>query len=488
MPSETRVAAGAQPAPRTRLRLRLAAAAAACAVGPDYRAPQPATPVAFANAGAPYATQPAVPAFWREFRDPELESLVLRALESNHDLRIADARLAQVRALRREARLDLAPTITSGATFERARYSRDTGARAGAVRELETYSAGFDASWELDLFGRVRRGIEAQTGEAGAAAAERRAVSVAVASEVARNYFELRGLQLRREVATRNLENLQATEQLTRVRLDAGRGTELDVARARAQLSATLATLPELDSALTAARYRLAVLTGQAPTALDAALGTAQPLPELPAVVAVDTPERWLRRRPDIVRAERELAAATARIGVAVGDLFPRVTFVGRWGVDAGSFDGLGDAGADGFTLLPGIQWAAFDLGRVRARIAAREAEADAALASYERTVLTALEETDGALNAYRNALVRRQALADATSASVDAARLARMRYDEGVADFLAVLDAERTRLAAEDRLAAAQSDAGVRLVAVYKALGAGWDAGEAPVVRRAAP
>lgn len=476
-----------EPSLRVAGALALAALLGACAVGPDYRASRTAPPLKLAGAdAAPYATTPAVPEFWREFQDPELEALVKQALESNRDLRIADARLAQVRALRRESRFDLAPTVTTEATFERTRFTREAAARTGGVRELETWNAGFDASWELDLFGRVRRGIEAQTGEVGAAAAERRAVSVAVAGEVARQYFELRGLQLRRQVAERNLVNQQATETLTRARLEAGRGTELDVARSRAQSSVTLALLPQIDSALTATRYRLAVLTGQEPTALDATLGITRPLPQLPALVAVDTPEQWLRRRPDIARAERELAAATARIGVAVGDLFPRVTFVGSWGTGATRFDDLGDAGTDGFTLLPGIRWAAFDLGRVRARIAAREAEAEAALAAYERTVLTALEETEGALNAYRNALLRRQALADAARASVDAASLARMRYDEGVADFLTVLDAERTRLDAEDQLAAAQADAGVRLVAVYKALGAGWDAADARVARRA--
>jgi multidrug efflux system outer membrane protein len=469
---------------RAALAAAVAFALAACAVGPDYRPPRIETPVAFVGAQG-YDAQPPVPAFWSEFEDPVLENLVAAALAANHDLRIADANLARVRALRREQQFDLSPTITSAASYRKVRLEAD--AAPDGARTFESYGAGFEASWELDVFGRTRREMEARDAEVGAALAARRAASVAVTSEVARTYFEFRGLQLRRTVAERNLANQQGTVRITEAKFDGGRGTKLDVERARAQLAATRATLPVLDTALTAARYRLAVLTGRPPAALDETLATPAALPALPRLVAVGTPETWLRRRPDVARAERELAAATARIGVAVGDLFPRIGFTGTAGVGGASFGALDDGGSDYFTLVPGLTWAAFDLGRVRARIAASEADADRALAEYERTVLRALEETEGALHAYRDALVRREALGEAATASTEAARLARVRHAEGAADFLDVLDAERTLLDSEDRLALAEAEARTRLIAVYTALGAGWDPADPAPVRRAA-
>jgi multidrug efflux system outer membrane protein len=488
--------------PKSILSALLALTLTGCAVGPDYRRPEVALPAslvaaapaagdtvgdgaAATNAAPATTTAAPVPEFWHEFGDAELTRLIARALAVNYDLRIADARLAEARALRGATRLDLAPTVTAGAEYAKTRSDLATSIASGRPRTDERYRAGFDASWEPDLFGRVRRGVEARGAEVGAAGADRRAASVAVAAEVAATYSELRGLQLRRAVAQRNLANQAETLRITRSRFDAGRGTQLDVSRAEAQLAITRATVPTLDAEIAGARRRLAVLAAATPAELDAFDLPAAPLPPLPALVATGTPDAWLRRRPDVAAAERRLAAATAGIGVATGDLFPRVVFAGSVGVAGASFSSLDDSGGGTWSLVPGLRWAAFDLGRVRARIVASEARAAAALADYERTVLTALEETQNALTALRSSVATRDALATAATESATAARLARLRNDEGAADFLDVLDAERTQLTSEERLAVAETDARVRLVAVYKALGAGWDATESAPARR---
>jgi outer membrane protein, multidrug efflux system len=425
---------------------------AACAVGPDYRRPEVATPDNFVGVDATqFSTADVEREFWKGFNDEQLNELIERALSANHDIRIASARLREARALRGETRLDLAPTVQASAGYTKGRASdRQLGPLQNVDSEQDYYDSGFDAFWELDFFGRVRRGIEASTAQLQSAEANVYATQVSVTAEVARNYFELRGAQQQLAVARRNADNQGETVRITTARLDAGRGTQLDSSRAQAQLSATLATIPDLETAVNRGMLRLGVLTGQAP-------------------------ELLLRRRPDIRVAERNLAAATAQIGVAVGDLFPRITFLGRWGFDAVNSSDLGNTGTETYSFGPSISWAAFDLGRVRQRIRQREAATDGALARYEQTVLQALEETDASLTAYSKAIVKQQHLQASASASLEAARLARARYESGVADFLQVLDAERTSLAAEDQLARSETQTATALLATYKALGGGF-------------
>jgi multidrug efflux system outer membrane protein len=257
--------------------------------------------------------------------------------------------------------------------------------------------------------------------------------------------------------------------------LDAGRGTQLDTSRAQAQLSATLATIPDLETSITRSTLRLGVLVGQSPDALVAQLSSSQKLPTLPAAQNIGTPELLLRRRPDIRVVERELAASTAQIGIAVGDLFPRISFVGSWGFDAVDSSDLGKESSETYSFGPSIRWAAFDLGRVRQRIKQREAATDRALARYEQTVLQALEEADASMTAYTKAKVKQAHLQDSSTASLDAVKLARARYESGVADFLTVLDAERSALTAEDQLAQSQTQTATALLATYKALGGGF-------------
>lgn len=456
--------------------LAVSAVLAACAVGPDYKQPQTTAPDQFVGADGPeFSPADVEKDFWKSFGDEQLNALVEQALKANHDIRIATARLREARALRGEAQLDFGPTVTASGGRTDSRVSERQAPFAGVSRDQDYYDSGFDAFWELDFFGRIRRNVEANSALVQAAEAGVYATQVSVTAEVARNYFELRGAQQRLEVAQRNAENQRETLRITQARLDAGRGTQLDTSRAQAQLSTTLATIPDLEAAITRSTLRLGVLVGNSPEALMAQLSPAQKLPTLPTAQSIGTPELLLRRRPDIRVVERELAAATAQIGIAVGDLFPRISFVGRWGFDAVDSGDLGNASSETYQFGPSIQWAAFDLGRVRQRIKQREAATDRALARYEQTVLQALEETDASMTAYVKAKVKQAHLQDSTTASLDAVKLARARYESGVADFLTVLDAERSALTAEDQLAQSQTQSATALLATYKALGGGF-------------
>jgi outer membrane protein, multidrug efflux system len=461
-------------------------ALAACAVGPDYRTPAVATSDQFVDANpAQFSVADVESDFWEGFNDPVLTDLIEQSLNANHDLRIALSRLSEARALRGESRLDLAPTVTASAGATDARASERQAVFPNADRDQDYYDAGFDAFWELDFFGRVRRGVEAQNALVQAAEADFYSAQVTVTAEVARNYFELRGAQLRLAVAQRNAANQEESLRITTARLDAGRGTQLDVSRAQALLSATLATIPDLNTGVRSAMLRLGVLTGQAPDALLQRLADVKPLPTLPETHSIGTPELLLRRRPDVRVAERQLAAATAQVGVAVADLFPRVSFIGRWGFEAVSSADLGNAASETFAFGPSIQWAALDLGRVRQRIDQREAAANGALARYEQSVYRALEETDASLTGYAQALTKQKHLRQGATSSAEAATLARARFESGVADFLTVLDAERTMLEAEDRLAQSETQTATALLSMYKALGGGFRPLERATVSR---
>jgi multidrug efflux system outer membrane protein len=454
----------------------IASVLAACAVGPDFHKPEVAAPAEFVKVeSTQFVANDMENDFWKAFNDPLLNDLIESALQANHDIRIAQSRLAEARALRDESRLDLAPTVTASGGHTESRVSERQAVFPGVDRNQDYYDASFDASWELDLFGRVRRGIESQNAQVTASMAGVENAQVSVTAEVARSYFELRGAQHQLDVARRNTDNQRSSLELTNARLEAGRGTELDTSRAQAQLSATLATIPDFEAAVTRSILRLGVLTGRSPEALLSTLTAPRPLPVLPTTQPIGTPEALLRRRPDIRVAESQLAAATAQIGVAVGDLFPRISLVGSWGFDAVNSGDLGNGSSETYSFGPSIRWAAFDLGRVRQRIKQREAAADGALARYEQTVLRALEETDASMTDYVKSLAKQEHLRQSASASANAAMLARARFDNGAADFLTVLDAERTMLDAEDRLARTETQTATNLLAMYKALGGGF-------------
>ena len=459
----------------------LAAALTGCAVGPNYVKPATPVPPQFVGAteGA-YSREDAQAAFWTQFGDATLNLLIDDALAANHDLRIALAHLAEARADRHHSQFDLAPTVTASGGYTKQQFAAvDSG--FGTTYTESYYNAGFDAFWELDFFGRVRRNIESESAQVQGAEAGLHDAQVSVTAEVARTYFELRGEQTRFAVAWRNVENQRETLGLTQARLEAGRSTELDTARAQAQLSATLSTIGPLEAAIARSIHRLSVLTGREPSALRDLLAPPRELPELPQISAVGDPAGLLRRRPDIRVAERQLASSTALVGVAIADYFPKVTFTGNFSYAAQTPAELGTSASKGYLIGPGISWAAFDLGRVHARVAGSRARADAALATYEQTVLRALEETENSLITHARTRDSLSDAAAAAAASQTAARIARTRYEGGLVDFLDVLDAERTQLVDEDRLAQSRTDAATSLVAVYKALGGGWQGAPAP-------
>lgn len=451
----------------------------ACAVGPDYHPPQTESGgPSFANAAYPEFSGNSVEvAWWKLFQDPKLSDLVERTLRNNRDIKAAEANLREARALYLEAGLDLLPTVTTHANYtEQKRSIAALNNRAFVPRELKLYNTGFDAFWEVDFFGRVRRKVESRGAEVEAQEASLRDLMVSLVAEVARNYFTLRGLQSQMDVTRKNAENQAETLKLTEVRLEAGRGTEFDTSRAKAQLDRTRSLIPPLESGVRQAIHRLGVLTGQLPSALTPELLTPAPLAKTPETIHIGNPAELLRRRPDIRLAERSLASATAQIGVATADLFPRVTFVGTIALESSTLSAFGGAGSDTYSLGPRISWAAFDLGRVYAGIKAADARAEANLAQYQQTVLNALEETENALVNFNRQRVQRELLMQAAQASARADALAHLRFEDGITDFLAVLDTEQRLLQDQERLSLSETQTATALVALYKALGGGWE------------
>ena len=450
----------------------------ACAVGPDYKAPVTETPQSFARANAAeFSAQNIEVSWWTLFHDKQLNDLVDQTVQHNLDLKAARANITQARALYLQTVLNLAPIVSSHANYTN--QERSMGAlnnRSYAPRGLQLYNVGFDAQWELDIFGRVRRSVEASNDQVEMQEATLRDLSVSLAAEVARNYFELRCLQNQLEVAKKNTENQVKTLDITKIRLAGGRGTELDTSRASAQLDSTRALIPTLEAGIYRAIHRLSVLTGQLPDSLTKMLSQVAPLPKIPETIQIGQPAELLRRRPDIRVAERNLASATANIGIATADLFPRVTFVGSLSLEASKLSAVGASGSDSYSFGPRITWPALDLGHVYARIKAANANAEGSLAQYQQTVLTALEETENALIIYNRARARQAYLESAAQASVRAEDLVHLRFDEGVSDFLTVLDTELRLLDDQEKLAQSQTATATALVAVYKALGGGWE------------
>ncbi|HEX8757676.1 MAG TPA: efflux transporter outer membrane subunit [Steroidobacteraceae bacterium] len=478
---------------KTIIAIAVAAALAGCAVGPNYHRPTAHVEKQFPTASTArgtsqqavassdiYSRAPAQTEFWKQFDDPVLNRMVSDALTANYDLRIALGRLVQARALRNQSLFDLAPTVTASAGYSKQRTPAVENPFGGPYI-TKLYDAGFDATWELDFFGGVRRGIQARNAELEGEVANLHDAQVSVIAEVARNYFELRGEQTQLAVARANVKNQQQVLGLAQAELQAGSGTDLDVARAQSQLSTTLSTIGPLEAAVSRSIHRLGVLTGRDPDALTGILSAPHDLPPLPPIIPVGTPEELLRRRADIRAAERNLAGSTALVGVAISNLFPKVTFTGSFGYAALEPGGLGSSGSRSYSIGPGITWAAFDLGRVRAQIAGARAGAVIALDQYHQTVLNALEETEDALVTHARQRDQLRNAEDAARASATAARLAQIRYKGGMVDFLSVLDAERTELQTEDALAQSRTAAATSLIAVYKALGGGWETAPLP-------
>lgn len=456
--------------------LACAGLSACITVGPDYQAPQTATAPAWqapliAGLSGDSADARHLAVWWKTFDDPVLTGLIERAVGANLDLRQAQARLRESRARRGIADANRFPTLAASAAATRNRASGETG--AGLTTEL--YSTGFDASWELDLFGGKRRAAQAARAELAAAEEDLYNTLVSLSAEVALNYVEIRAFQARLAIAGQNLTAQTETHEITRWRHQAGLTTQLDVDQAKLSLEQTRAQIPALRSGLAQARNRLAVLLGQAPGALKDGLDEPRAIPVAPAGVAVGVPAETLRRRPDVRRAERQLAAQTAQVGVATAARYPNFSLIGSIGLEAFSSAKLFQSSADTAVLGANAGWTLFDAGRLRQNVAVQNALQEQALIRYEAAVLTALRDVENALVAYAEEQARRQALADGAQAAHSAYTLAHQQYTAGMIDFQAVLDTQRSLLSLQDQLASSDAEVTSNLVRLYKALGGGW-------------
>ncbi|HZW15526.1 MAG TPA: TolC family protein [Brevundimonas sp.] len=457
---------------------------ASCAVGPkapDATLP-PSASGAFVGAATPAVTAEAArDDWWRLYDDPVLDGLIGQALAENNELEAAAANLRRVRAALGEARVGRFPTTTTSAGVTTGRPSAATvpGLPAGTeAPEADTYNAGLDVSYEVDLFGRVESTIRAARADAAAAEAALGIVRVSVAAETARAYADACSANAQIAVAERTVDLQSDTADLTQRLLDAGSGNGLDTARARAALESTRASLPPLRAQRDGALFRLATLTGRTPAeASEAARACARP-PQLSQPIPVGDGAALLARRPDVRQAERNLAAAAARVNVATADLYPRISLGGSLGATALEADGLGDSENFRFSVGPLISWSFPNVFAARARIEQAGAGADVALATFDQTVLVALQETETALVNYANELDRRSALQAARDHAANAARLSRLRFDAGADSFLTVLDAERTLASADAQLAASDALVTTYQIALFKALAGGWSEG----------
>lgn len=467
---------------------------------PAYRAsevPVPATYTVPAGSAVAPVMQPAVAApaddaaatsvvhvsealptgpFWSSLGDTTLTLLVHEAQRANMDVRIAESRLTAARAARRLASLDLVPTVTgTGSTYRTQLSIVQTPGAPGQLPAQNLWDVGFDASWELDIFGRVNHNVRGASALAEASQHGLEDVQVSVAAEVARTYFDLRGAQRQLAVSQRNAATQQKIVKLTEDRLAAGRGTAFDTERAKSVLYLTLAATPGLESQIAVDRNRLATLLGRTPEALPVALLDSGPLPRLPDTLYVGSPDQLVRRRPDVLRAERQLAAQALFVGAARAEYLPRVTLGASVGYTAPTSNSLFRQDNSRLLIGPVVSFPLLDIGRVRQRVEVAASGQEEAQASYNSTVLQALEESEGSLVTYDRAHARLGILESAVRSSARAADLAQQRFEAGLTDFLQVLDAERTLLEAENQLVLGRTAAATALVAVYKAVGGTW-------------
>ncbi len=461
----------------------LALALAGCATGPDYHMPAgpaaAAGPLVGTNSPAVTASPPD-DGWWRLYDDPVLDRLIADALTANTDIRVALARLDHARAALRAARADRLPqtSIEAGGGYRRL---PELDAIPGEARQSAVLDAGLTVNYEVDLFGRIKRSIEAARGDAAAAAADTEAVRVAVVADTTRAYIDAASAAKRLEVARRTHDLLAQSLRLTSRRYEAGRASKFDVLRIGALRDRQEATIPGIERERQSALFRLATLTGRVPQELPAAASARSAPPSIERPIPVGDGAALLERRPDVRAAERRLAADTARIGIAVSDLYPRILLGGSVGQTGTGFDDFLGGGPFRFAAGPLITWTFPNQSAARARIAASKADAGAALATFDGTVLRAIEEADSALSSYLKALAQRDSLRAAQSQADAAARIVRARQREGQVDFLDVLDAERTAADVEADLAAADSRVADAQIALFEALGGGWQSTETP-------
>lgn len=449
-------------------------------VGPDYHPPKLAAPGHWTEALAGGETNGVAQLtnWWTTFNDPQLDSLVERAVRSNLELRMAEARVLEARAQRGVVAAGLWPSADASASYSRNRISKNYFFPVPAADlNYNWYQAGFDASWELDVFGGVRRNVQAANADIAAAEFDRRDVLVTLLAELARNYFETRSAQQRLEIARENIAAQQQLVSLTTQQYRAGVTSRLDVEQASALLAATEADVPSLQTALDASIHRISVLLAEPPGALTEELTPTNSIPAPPPRVPVGLPSDLLRRRPDIERTERQLAAATARIGVAKADLFPHFSLTGNGGLESISPGTWFNPSSGFWTVGPTVTWRIFDAGQIRSNIRVQNAREEEALDNYEQTVLSAFEDVENALSSFAKEQTRYRSLEESVASQRAALNLSRDLYQNGLTDFITVLESERSLYDAEDALVQSQATVSENLVALYKALGGGWQA-----------
>jgi len=450
---------------------------AACApVGPDYQAPQPQMPSRWGEAAATDSGDPAeaLARWWSLFHDSLLDTLIHRAMAANPDLRIAETRIREARALYRQAVAGGLPSVDAGGSFTNSRQSENVRDRDNA-RTQDLFQAQFDANWEIDVFGSVRRQMEAAEANLAAAEEDRRTALVSLAAEVARNYVELRASQQRLAIAGENSRIQEQTVALVRGKFRLGLGGDLEVAQAETLLAETRAEMPALESGAAQAMHQLALLLGQQPQTLKAELTPAGATPPVPPRLPLSLPSELLRQRPDIRSAERQLAAATATVGVATAELFPRFSLAALIGLQSTSLGDLVTSGSRFWSAGPTVNWPLFAGGRIRAAIEASEAQRRRAELTYEKTVLTALAEAENALVALDRERETHEMLKTAVDASQRAMHIAHGQYQAGLTTFLNVLQSENALYQSQDKLAQSGQRLAVNMIALYKALGGGW-------------
>ncbi len=451
--------------------LALAVLLAACTIGPRHRVPEMPLPVQFDQAPAEATAQPVGSKLWAGFASNELDTLIARALEANTTIAQAAARLDETRALSGLSLYSWAPTVTAAAAGEKSKLStQDPFAPPGGLR-TQTYRAGFDASWEIDLFGGLRNENKAIRRRVEADTASLTGARLSIVAETAQAWFALIGARERLALRRQQLANLEDNVGILKARVDAGNSNALDLNRAEAQMRSVAASVPEAESDLVRQEQRLTVLTAWPVATLRSKLSPATVIPELPVLVATGTPEEWMKRRPDIRAAERELAAETADVGDAIAEYFPKINLLGTFGWTSQKRKLIGDADAERWSYGPSLTWSFLDFGRVTQNVKAAQARRNGAIARYQETVLKALEETENALAGFRATNRSEDELRAGAAAAAEAARLARMRYDVGAGDYLSVLDAERTMLDLEDQHVRAATGRATALAALYKAL-----------------
>jgi outer membrane protein, multidrug efflux system len=457
-----------------------AALLAGCTVGPNYHEPPSSAPSEWASpfGGGETNGSSGDARWWKSFQDPELDSLIARAAESNLTVRAACARVRQARFEQAMAKGAFWPNLDATASYTENRASA-TGLvpfPPGLPLEANLYQAGFDSTWELDIFGGTRRSVEAAGAELTAAEYGRRNLLLTMYGEVACNYVQARAFQRRITVLSDNIKAQQNILALTRDLFNRGLATDLDVQQGASLLATTQSEEPTLDTGFRACAYRLAVLLARPPGALVEELSNHAAVPAAPPAVPVGLPSDLIHRRPDIQQAERQLAAATAHIGVAKADLFPQFSLTGEAGLESIYASDWFDAGSRYWTVGPMAQWRIFDAGRIRANIHLQTARQEEALADYEQTVLAAFEDVEGALTAYAHEQVRRQSLERAVQADEQAVGLAEQLYRNGLADYLRVLESQRSLYQSQDALIESDQTVASNLIALYKALGGGWE------------